>query len=731
MGREVEREGATAGLVRWLGRLVIALALLFGIIAGPSVAQSPTPTSSPDKPPQVREFLELLDDPAVRDWLQTQRTANQALTSATTSEKARIEGYFGARVVAIQQHFASLAATFPMLPADFEQAAATLAADFHERGLIEILLLLGGFVALGFAVEWLFLRVTAAARERSQELDLATVGDRLRAAATRVAFGTGRVVAFALGSVGAFLLFHWPPLLKEIVLGYLFAFLAVRLALVMGRVLLAPGARYDHDVERFRIIPMSTMAARFWYQRLGLLVGWFAFGWVTLVLLGALGFSLDARHLVAYMLGLGLLGIGLEMVWRRPRAALGEVQPAPGRRRLGRGARNVLFSGYFLLLWVLWVAGAMPAFWLAVVAGALPAAISVTQRSVNHILRPPGVDADTGPPSVRAVCLERGLRAALIIAAALLLAHAWQVDLGALTASDTLFTRVMHGAVKAIVILLLADFAWHVMKTVIDRKLAEAQNLGEPNTEDARRRARQRTLLPILRNVLFVTLLAMAAMMALSALGVEIGPLIAGAGVVGVAIGFGAQTLVKDVISGMFYLLDDAFRVGEYIQSGDYKGTVESFSLRSVKLRHQRGPLYTVPFGELGAIQNMSRDWVIEKLKMGVTYDTDLDKVKTLIKQIGKELAQDPEFAPHIIQPLKMQGVEQFGDFAIQISMKMMTRPGEQFVIRRRAYAMIKKAFDANGIKIAFPTVQVAGGEEVSAAAARQGLELIQPEPVE
>ena len=111
---------------------------------------------------------------------------------------------------------------------------------------------------------------------------------------------------------------------------------------------------------------------------------------------------------------------------------------------------------------------------------------------------------------------------------------------------------------------------------------------------------------------------------------------------VGVAIGFGSQTLVKDIISGMFYLLDDAFRVGEYIQSGSYKGTVESFSLRSVKLRHHRGPLYTVPFGELGAVQNMSRDWVIDKLTIGVTYDTDLDKAKKLIKQIGKELAEDP-----------------------------------------------------------------------------------------
>ena len=210
-------------------------------------------------------------------------------------------------------------------------------------------------------------------------------------------------------------------------------------------------------------------------------------------------------------------------------------------------------------------------------------------------------------------------------------------------------------------------------------------------------------------------------------MGVEIGPLIAGAGVVGVAIGFGAQTLVKDIISGMFFLLDDAFRIGEYIVSGSYKGTVESFSLRSIKLRHHRGYLYTVPFGELGAVQNMSRDWVIDKLSVGVTYDTDVDKVKQIIKQIGKELQANEEFAPHIIETLKMQGVEQFGDFAIQIRMKMMTKPGEQFVIRRRAYAMIKKAFAANGIAFAFPTVTVAGGGEATPAVAQQALDLTRP----
>jgi small-conductance mechanosensitive channel len=288
---------------------------------------------------------------------------------------------------------------------------------------------------------------------------------------------------------------------------------------------------------------------------------------------------------------------------------------------------------------------------------------------------------------------------------------------------------LIRGTLNAVVIILVADFLWRLVRTLIDNKIAHAMGAGEIDSEEARRRSRLRTLLPILRNMLLVVVIAVAAMMVLSALGVEIGPLIAGAGVVGVAVGFGAQTLVKDIISGVFYLFDDAFRVGEYIQSGSYKGTVESFSLRSVKLRHHRGPLYTVPFGELGAVQNMSRDWVIDKVTIGITYDSDLDKAKKIIKQVGKDLAADPEFGPHIIEPLKMQGVEQFGDYAIQIRMKMMTRPGEQFPIRRKAYAMIKKAFDANGISFAFPTVQVAQGDDTSAAA-RQALELTKPKTV-
>ncbi|MBM3525340.1 MAG: mechanosensitive ion channel family protein [Alphaproteobacteria bacterium] len=237
------------------------------------------------------------------------------------------------------------------------------------------------------------------------------------------------------------------------------------------------------------------------------------------------------------------------------------------------------------------------------------------------------------------------------------------------------------------------------------------------------------TLLPLLRKFLIVVLAVIVVLTTLSALGIEIGPLLAGAGIVGIAIGFGSQTLVKDIISGLFFLLDDAFRVGEYIESGRTRGTVESFSLRSVKLRHHRGALHTVPFGELRAITNYSRDWVIDKLTFGVTYDTDLDKVKKIIKQVSKELMADPELAPHILEPLKSQGVSEFGDFAIQLRLKIKTVPGEQFVIRRTIYDKLKKAFAASDVKFAFPTVTVESAGDAAGAAARTALETMKPEP--
>ena len=165
-------------------------------------------------------------------------------------------------------------------------------------------------------------------------------------------------------------------------------------------------------------------------------------------------------------------------------------------------------------------------------------------------------------------------------------------------------------------------------------------------------------------------------------------------------------------------MLDDAFRVGEYIESGSYKGTVESFSLRSVKLRHHRGPIFTVPFGDLGAVQNMSRDWVIEKITMTSPTTPTSNWRASWSRRSAWNSPQDPEFEASTIEPLKMQGVDSFGDFAMVLRMKLMTKPGEQFTIKRQALMMIKKAFDENGIKLANPTVKITGGDDKEVAAA-------------
>jgi len=596
-------------------------------------------------------------------------------------------GYLDGRIDALREHLISLAAAVPALPAQFAQAGDQLAQDWQARPPGYIAGLILGFLLVGFAVEAAYRRWVV-----RPGIEDGKARERARSIGLRFARELGAVAAFAVGSAVLFLAFDWPPRTRTAVVAFLAAFIALRFVIVASRALLSPRE------ARLRILPASDAEALFRHRRVVLFAGWFAFGWVVFSWLAVLGMDLASRQIVAYVLGLGLLAIAIEAFWRRSRLA----------------------ALYFVLLWLLWAAGARSMLSLALVAGALPLIMRLAQLGVDHVARPPGAEA-AAARGVLAAAVGRGLRALAIIGAAFLLVYAFGLDVDALAAGETLWTRLLRGAVHALAIVLVADVVWMICAALIDQKLASVQGPAEEGS----RGARLRTLLPIVRSTVAAALLVMVVLTVLSALGIEVGPLLAGAGVVGVAIGFGAQTMVRDLFAKFSYLLDDAFRVGEYIESGNYKGTVEHLGGRSIRLRHHRGPLFTIPYGQLGAIKNSSRDWVIDKMTLGVTYDTDLDKAKKLIKKIGEQLAQDPEFAPKILEPLKMQGVEQFGDFAIQLRIKMKTRPNEQFSIRRRAYAMIKKAFAENGIHFAYPTVQVAGSADPAvAAAARQALEL-------
>jgi small-conductance mechanosensitive channel len=189
--------------------------------------------------------------------------------------------------------------------------------------------------------------------------------------------------------------------------------------------------------------------------------------------------------------------------------------------------------------------------------------------------------------------------------------------------------------------------------------------------------------------------------------GINVGPLFAGAGIVGIAVGFGSQALVRDIFAGAFFLFDDAFRKGEYLDVGGVKGTVEKISVRSFQLRHHLGALHTIPFGELQVMTNYSRDWVIMKLPLRVTYDTDVEKVRKLIKALGVALLDDPVIGQNFIQPLKSQGVIEMQDSAMIIRVKFMTKPGDQWLVRKRVYEDIRALFEREGIQFAHREVTV------------------------
>jgi len=655
------------------------------------------------------------------------RVAAPVTDTSARAEELAFSDLLRARAAAIRDHIGGLIAAIPGLPADFGRAGQALAADVAPVGFAKLALLLVAAVALGFGLEAGLRRVVAGSWRWGEQYKISSASERLRIMASRAGLSAAGLIVFTLGTIGPLLMADLPPLAAQVALAYLLALCGFRLASMVVRVALASDIDVPSAADELRLIPMRPEAARQWHGYLCWLVGWFAFGKATVEVVGALGFSLEARRLVAYILGLGLLGIALRIVWRRRDIP---VTAMPVAQQFAVRANCWLLSVYFVLLWASWVLSALVTFWLCAIVGALSVALGFTHRAVAYVARPVApAGEEAKPQGMAALCIERAVRAALIVGAALLLVRAWDVNLATVAAGDSFFMRMAHAAVNILVIGLAADLAWRIVEALIERQLGALGPAGtiDPAGEESRHQARLRTLLPISKKLAAVVIFTIAALTMLSEAGIQIGPLIAGAGVIGLAVGFGAQTLVRDIFSGFFYLLDDAFRVGEYIQSGNYKGTVESFSIRSVRLRHHRGPLYTIPFGVLGAVQNMSRDWVIDVMSIGVTYDTNLDEVKKVIKQIGKQLGEDPELKPIIIEPLKMQGVQQFGDFAIQIRLKMMTRPGEQFVVRRRAYALIKKEFDARGIKFAFPTVQVAGGAENSVAAvARQAIEMTQ-----
>ena len=275
-------------------------------------------------------------------------------------------------------------------------------------------------------------------------------------------------------------------------------------------------------------------------------------------------------------------------------------------------------------------------------------------------------------------------------------------------AASGLGTEIASHALGFLLILAGGYVAMEVTNLWINRRLArELPDAESGEDEGGAGQSRIATILPILRMTMQATIVVLTVLLALGQLGVNITPLLAGAGVLGLAIGFGAQTLVKDVVSGVFFLLDDAFRMGEYVDVGGMPGTVQKISIRSMHLRDAKGPIHIVPYGSISKLTNMSRDWVIMKLKFIVPFDTDIEKVRKIFKKIGQQILENSEYADDILAPFKSQGPADVNDVGIVIRGKFTTKPGGQWMIRREIYTAVQKAFKENGIEFARKEVKV------------------------
>jgi len=319
-------------------------------------------------------------------------------------------------------------------------------------------------------------------------------------------------------------------------------------------------------------------------------------------------------------------------------------------------------------------------------------------------------------------------RTVLYLTAVLSLAWLWGIDVLGLLEGWVGFATA-QSLIQFVVTVTVALLAWELVKASIEQRIAqdiavatrEVGN-GEGGVTSTSRMA---TVLPLLRKVVLTVIVTLAGMTALSAIGIDVAPLLAGAGVAGIAIGFGAQSLVQDVVSGAFFLFDDAFRMGEYVEIGQDRGRVEHLSIRSLRLRHHRGALVTVPFGEIKTLTNHSRDWAIVKLLFRLSFGTDPAKVKKIVKRVSAELMDHPEYGRMFLEPLKSQGIRGMDESGVVVSVKFMARPGEQFQLRREAYQRLLAAFDLAGISLARPQflLQVPGNapEELDSGASALG----------
>ncbi|HLF58267.1 MAG TPA: mechanosensitive ion channel domain-containing protein [Alphaproteobacteria bacterium] len=706
-------------------RLMFAAALLAAAAVVPGLGQawaadagSNARAGAEVKTEDLESLLKTIEDPAERQKLASQLRAMIAAQKQAAPETGT--PFFDALsegVHTASQQIATAAQAIVDVPTLFNWVGRQATSPEARSAVIELAVKL--LLVIGIA--WLAQRVTATMlrRPRRAAEALGARGGLMRWGMrfAHVGLDIAPIMVFAAIAYTVLPFTNPDAATRAVAIAVVNAVVLVRLILVAASAVLSP------DAAGLRLLPVNDETAHYVYLWVRRLTGTAVYGYFAAEAALVLGLHRGGFNAVLNALGLAVTLMLVILILQNRRFVADGIR---GRRMNEGGAKintldslrslladtwHVLAILYMAALFFVWALRVPGGFQFVLTASLLTVAIIVVARLATALLeraidrgfslrgdvkqRFPSLEARANRylPVLKAVA-----KVVVYGLAALGLLQVWGLE--SLTWLTTGVGREIAGTVLGIaIVLMIATMIWEgatlYMESYTSRYAADP--------DSAEHYARIQTILPLFRKFLFMVLAAIVALVVLAQVGINIAPLLAGAGIVGLAVGFGAQKLVQDVLNGLFIYLEAAVAVGDIVDLGDHSGVVEAMSMRSIRLRDLEGNVHTIPFSAVTTVMNRTKGFSYYLFDMGVGYGEDVDRVIKVLQEIGAGMRKDKNFGPHILEEMEMLGLDKFGDSAVVIKGRIMTLPARQWLVGREFNRRVKKRFDELGIEIPFP----------------------------